>query len=146
MSLIRRKDRKSAMFKLLPPETWQEQSKADLGEDWPLDEDDSKHVDLMTRMHARRRESAVKDLENLFEKHGGLDLATFKILDVIPVLYMGWECDQYAWVVRNKGKKYMVGTSHGSPYLMTRDELQKKIFEYEQAIVHTNKAIAELEA
>lgn len=55
------------------------------------------------------------------------------------------ECDSIAWMIKHKGKKYVIGTNQGSPYFMAKDDLQKKVFEYKQAIVHTNKAISEVE-
>lgn len=144
MSLIRRKDRKRYMAELLPPATWQEDVIARMGEDWgdPNKEGDQEHRDLMAKLHRSRRDAAVKALIELFD---GFDITQFKILDVIPVLYMGWECDYLAWVVKYKEKKYVIGTDHGSLRFLMPSDLKKYVSNYEQAIIHTNKAIADLD-
>ena len=52
--------------------------------------------------------------ENLNELN--LSLENCKLLETIPMLYQGWECDEWAWLVKDPtGQLFILETSHGSP-------------------------------
>lgn len=64
-------------------------------------------------------------------------------LFAFPVYYQGWEMDSLAEVYRFKGYTFVVGTNHGTPYFMTRDQLQHKVDEYTETM---KKTVAALDA
>jgi len=66
----------------------------------------------------------------------------YKIIYTFKTYYHAWECDGYGNVVEREGKRSIVLTSHGAPYLATKEELEQLIETYEQAISDTKEAIA----
>ena len=66
----------------------------------------------------------------------------YKVIYTFKTYWHEWECDGYGYVVKRKGKHSIVLTSHGDPYLATKEELEQFIETYEQAITDTKEAIA----
>lgn len=59
-----------------------------------------------------------------------------------PVLYAGWELDYNGDIHEDKsGKRHLILTSHGMPYVGDSSELREKIKEYQQVIAETQEAI-----
>jgi hypothetical protein len=66
----------------------------------------------------------------------------YDILFIFTTLYKAWECDSEGLIVQDEKKqKYVVLTSHGSPYIANRDDLEDLIGSYYDVIVQTEKAI-----
>ena len=67
--------------------------------------------------------------------------ATDKEIFSFDVLWAGWECDSHAWVMEKpNGVRYIVMTTHGTPYVATRKELEDRLDEYRRVIEDTEKA------
>lgn len=56
---------------------------------------------------------------------------------VINVLWSGWECDGYAWLVNDDSKMKVVMTNHGATYFADKSVLEEKLKEYQDAIKNT---------
>lgn len=70
------------------------------------------------------------------------DLGKCKILMTFPIGYIGWEMDNYGWVVQDtKGKKHLVRTNHGSLCVASKSELNEKMTEYKAWIKQTKEAL-----
>jgi hypothetical protein len=71
-----------------------------------------------------------------------------RVLMELPMLYQGWECDEYAWLVEgvNDGSKYLVETSHGKPCFMPTSSLERQVKMYRHAADLAEKAIAAVKA
>ena len=61
------------------------------------------------------------------------------------VLWAGWECDYYAWVVEDEGKKKLVTSDNGHRSFSDKEFLINKIKEYEKAIEDSTRLISLLE-
>ena len=64
-----------------------------------------------------------------------------KIISKINILHHCWEGDGHGYVVEKEGKKILVLTNHGNPYIATISELNLKITEYKTVIQETERAI-----
>ena len=64
-----------------------------------------------------------------------------KIVSKISVLHHCWEGDGYGYIVEKEGKKILVLTDHGNPYIATVSDLYSKISEYKTVIQETERAI-----
>ena len=68
------------------------------------------------------------------------------VLHEFDVAWVGWECDSEACVAQDEdGKKHLILTNHGSPYIASGNDLFQKILEYQDLIKETRKAITFLE-
>jgi hypothetical protein len=67
-----------------------------------------------------------------------------KLLAAIPLMYQGWECDEWGWVVEYQGKPVLVMTDHGSPSIMDAEELRDFILRYSEGIQLVVKALIKL--
>lgn len=79
-------------------------------------------------------------LEAFIQKE--FDTSNFKVIKEFPVLYAGWESDYEACIVEVNGKTVVIGTNHGSPYVMKRYELSGKCKEYTEALAATVEALS----
>lgn len=64
-----------------------------------------------------------------------------KIISKINILHHCWEGDGYGYIVEKEGKKIIVLTNHGNPYIATISDLNLKISEYKTVIQETERAI-----
>ena len=63
-----------------------------------------------------------------------------KLLHEFVVLRRGWEMDNGAWVYEDGGKRFLVLTSHGTPYRAKTDELRELLTEHRQAVAGIERA------
>ena len=69
-----------------------------------------------------------------FDKEG------LKIIAEIPVLWQGWECDSKWYLCETEnGKKVLVETNHGSPFISTVESLEEKINEYREVLAESEE-------
>jgi hypothetical protein len=69
-----------------------------------------------------------------------------EILFTFDELWCGWESDDKAWIVRfTDGRKAVIETNHGTPFISCPGSLRNKIKEYEYAITETQRAIEMVE-
>jgi hypothetical protein len=66
----------------------------------------------------------------------------FKALKVIDVYWSGWECDQYAWLVKDGEEIRLVISDHGHKHFTDKAFLEGKIAEYKKAISETEDMLA----
>ncbi len=59
----------------------------------------------------------------------------------VPRLHQGWELDGWLWLVQANDRKFVVGTDHGRPYELTRDELEDDAQNYERAMLSTRELL-----
>lgn len=72
----------------------------------------------------------------LLEKEGYKDA---QVLSRLNILHHAWEADSYLFIVKTHLETKIVGTNHGSPYILTKRELRSKIDEYQELIAaYTN--------
>lgn len=71
-----------------------------------------------------------------------VDGKEFKALKAIPVYWTGWECDQYAWVVKDGEEIRLVISDHGHKHFTDKAFLENKIAEYKQAISDTEDMLS----
>ena len=71
-----------------------------------------------------------------FDKEG------LKIIKDFPVLWQGWECDSKWYLCETEsGKKVLVETNHGSPFISTVESLEEKINEYKEVLAETEEVM-----
>lgn len=70
---------------------------------------------------------------------------TFTAESVIEVLWHGWECDGYAWLVRDEGVARLVTTDHGTAKFSDREMLQERLKAYQDAIAQTQAMLDSLD-
>lgn len=81
----------------------------------------------------------VRDfIHNLHPNH------KMEVLQTLSILYQGWECDEWAWIVSVDDEKKLIMTNHGSPYVGDPLELDQKMSEYLEALAETQKALLTL--
>ncbi len=62
------------------------------------------------------------------------------------MLWLGWECDPYAWIMeRPDGTRYLQMTNHGSPYEADPVELVERIQYYKTVLADSEKALTMLD-
>lgn len=76
--------------------------------------------------------------------HHKLGTDKYEILLEFPILHSGWEMDNIGWIIQANGKRSVLTTRHGSPYLMSLHEAEEKIAEYNKAIDGMRAAIGAL--
>lgn len=64
-----------------------------------------------------------------------------KVIHRFTVLHKAWECDSEGRVCEYEGQRFLVLTSHGSPYRADPKELHEKIAEYQGVIAETVAAL-----
>ena len=67
---------------------------------------------------------------------------TFKALEVIDVLWAGWESDDKAWLVNDDGVLKLVASNHGTLHFTGKEFLEEKINEYQLAIENSKKLLS----
>lgn len=73
--------------------------------------------------------------------------AKYTKLFEFEMLYSGWESDGKGWVCEEPdGKRFLLLTNHGTPYVAPLSELTEKLEEYKRASEETQKAINMLKA
>lgn len=92
------------------------------------------------------KEQELKDFlaeKNLQEKlKVSVGDKSFVAEKVVDVLWSGWECDNYAWLVNDNGEKKIVASNHGDTYFTDKSFLEGKIKEYEDAINATKEMLS----
>ncbi len=73
---------------------------------------------------------------------GGND---YEVVMQFEVLYSGWECDPYGYVVKTSEGLRLVHSSHGTKYFTNASEFLEFIEDYKKVIEETIKAIALVE-
>lgn len=68
-----------------------------------------------------------------------------EVVYTFPMLHAGWECDEEVALIQVEGKKYAIGTNHGSPCLLSRNALLEKAREYSYVAEITIAATIEIE-
>lgn len=59
------------------------------------------------------------------------DHKDIKIVRTLEILHHEWELDSYIFLVSTSSGARVIGTQHGSPYFMSKQEIQNKISEYQ---------------
>ena len=85
----------------------------------------------------------MSNLAPFIRRQFGTD--NYEVISEFPVLHEGWEMDFVAWIVLVNNIKYVVGTNHGSCYLMTVNELKNLCDNYNNALDKTLAALEVLE-
>ncbi len=58
-----------------------------------------------------------------------------EILKTFTIMHVGWEMDNYGWIVKlNNGKNVAVTTNHGTLKLWTTEEMYQKIQETQESL------------
>lgn len=73
----------------------------------------------------------------------GLDGAKVRL--EFELAHVGWECDSNGWVVERAGKRYLILTDHGSPYVAEARALRDQLKTYADLISVTVDALQKLE-
>jgi len=86
---------------------------------------------------------ADKRLDKLFEGK------SYEVMDVLPVMWLGWECDSEAYIVKVEGEgTQLVTSNHGSLELQSKGSaltwLEDKIKEYNKILTKTSLAKTKL--
>lgn len=77
-------------------------------------------------------------LKNLIELLG----YTPKVLFAFERAFPGWECDSKGWIVEDQqGKRIIILTNYGGPYIGDESELKDDIGRYEQLINNAEEAL-----
>lgn len=63
-----------------------------------------------------------------------------KLLHTFTVLHEGWEMDNTGWVYEDKGTRFLVLTSHGSPYVAKAGELAELLTKHRAAAAGIEQA------
>jgi hypothetical protein len=67
------------------------------------------------------------------------------LVSTFQVYYSGWECDHIWYLCRNSGgKKVVVATNHGVPYIAQRQVVKQKCEEYRKALQETEAILAQI--
>lgn len=83
-------------------------------------------------------------IRGALERNG--DTQEFVIVQTVTMLWVGWECDSTAWLVRLKDDTVrFVLTSHGSAYVGSAKDLQDQIEENEDIVATQREALARLQ-
>ena len=70
------------------------------------------------------------------------DKERLKIIKDFPVLWRGWECDSKWYLCETEnGKKVLVETNHGSPFISTADSIEEKINEYKEVLAESEEVL-----
>jgi len=70
-----------------------------------------------------------------------VDNIAYRVLGKAEVLWVGWESDNVAWVVKTDSGNKLVMSNHGLLIFATADALQSKIDEYQQAITNSTNLL-----
>lgn len=73
-----------------------------------------------------------------------VDGKDYTIVQTIEVFWCGWECDNYAWLVKVGHENKLVTTNHGYKEFTEKSFLENKIKEYEDAILQTKNMLDKL--
>lgn len=57
------------------------------------------------------------------------------------IAHVGWECDSNGWVVEQAGKRHLILTNHGSPYIAQPRVLAALVTKYAALITATAAAL-----
>lgn len=69
-------------------------------------------------------------------------LAPLKLVLKITVLWEGWESDSAAWIITDRhAKVFLVATSHGAPFLASKDFLLERQAAYRRVADETEAAL-----
>jgi len=80
----------------------------------------------------------IYQLAAFVKKQFGVD--TYAIVEEFPMLHAGWECDESVVVIAVQGKKYAIGSMHGSPCILDKAALLDKASEYKNVLQRTLNA------
>lgn len=73
-----------------------------------------------------------------------VDGVLYKATEKCEVLWSGWECDNYVWLVNVDGKNKLVTSNHGAKMFVEKDFLEGKVKEYNEAIKNSEKLLKEM--
>lgn len=73
----------------------------------------------------------------------GLECAEVRL--EFEIAHVGWECDSKGWVVELAGKRHLILTNHGSPYIAQARELRDRLKVYAGLVSVTVDALQLLE-
>lgn len=65
----------------------------------------------------------------------------YKAIYGFNVMYSGWDCDDFAWIIEDNGIKKLIMTNHGTPYEAEMSELEGLMKTYQEAIDNTKVAL-----
>ena len=88
-----------------------------------------------------------KGIRKLLTSHFGEEISSYDILETIPVLYQGWETDEWAVIIELKGRqRLLVHTNHCQPYIVDNpvEFFAEKVSFYKNAIDKSNSALQSL--
>ena len=91
-------------------------------EDWGVKSSFNKeHKQFLEYLNTKEKLNMKTYTEQNIEKTFG------KIVSKISVLHHCWEGDGYGYIVEKEGKKILILTNHGNPYIATVSDLYSKI-------------------
>lgn len=61
----------------------------------------------------------------------------YELRGEFPMLHAGWECDETVAMIQVEDVIYAVGSSHGSPLLLSKSDLLGKAREYSDVLAKT---------
>ena len=67
-------------------------------------------------------------LKEFVQEH--FDSEEYEVRGSFPILYAGWDHDDEVIMIRVNNRIYAVGSDHGSPCLLSKQELLIKVQEY----------------
>ena len=87
-------------------------------------------------------EQRVKKLEEELSTPIEVDGKLYRKIYKFEIMYVGWECDSYGWVVVDEdNNRHLLLTNHGQEYIAHQNELTSLIKTYEEKIEETKKAL-----
>jgi hypothetical protein len=69
------------------------------------------------------------------------DTKEYEVRDSFPMLHAGWECDEEIVMIVVRDRLYAIGSSHGSPCVLSKQDLLEKAKEYQEVLNATLKAV-----
>lgn len=87
----------------------------------------------LKKLDEDRLKQDLKDIKEWVKEEFKGKFKKVKILEKVDILYAGWECDPYIWLVQVDKKFLILGTDHGSGYsVLSKEFLIEKMIEYSE--------------
>jgi hypothetical protein len=80
----------------------------------------------------------ISDLKQFVLKQFGTE--QYEVRGSFPMLHAGWECDDVVMMIAVNEQVHAVGTNHGSPVLLSKQDLLDKVAEYKEVLDATLSA------
>ena len=105
--------------------------------------DDLFKTQLVEEIFILEKEKIRKSNEEK-EKYIEVSGKKYEVIKKIDVYWTGWECDNYAYLVKIDDDNGLVVSNHGSKYFTDKKFLEDKIKEYQEAIKESQILVAML--